>query len=162
MSNFCFPLTKTSRLIYGVLIVWAILVLNHLILWFAKSGTPSDQISPNTKPPIASNPSITKSGCESLSGDEKFACLNRLDNANALTKSVADAAQKLDPKLCDTVSEWAKVACKDIVYFEIAMKSNKVEDCNAIQDIQKQKVCKDRFVSTKTPDTAKTPEVPNP
>ncbi len=140
-----------------ITIAIAIFIILLLVIWFSKSG-----ISPNTKPPIASNPSITKSGCESLSGDEKFACLNRLDNANALTKSVADAAQKLDPKLCDTVSEWAKVACKDIVYFEIAMKSNKVEDCNAIQDIQKQKVCKDRFVPTKTPDTAKTPEVPNP
>lgn len=83
-----------------ITIAIAIFIILLLVIWFSKSGT-----SPNTKPPIASNPSITKSGCESLSGDEKFACLNRLDNANALTKSVADAAQKLDPKLCDTVSE---------------------------------------------------------
>lgn len=81
-------------------IAGGILLVFILVIWFSKTG-----ILPSAITPAGSGSTETKVGCDRFTGDEKSACNNNLDNSNALTKSIVSAAEKLDPKLCDTVSE---------------------------------------------------------
>ncbi len=140
----------STKFLYIIYLPIGIIALGLWILYILQNASPS-YILPTVQD--------SNSGCIWFSWSEQSDCEKRIIEGAALTNLVVWAAKQGNPDLCNTVAEWARVACRDIVYYELAMSSRQVWDCARITDKTKQSVCTTNLSPIVTTSSEKSQEV---